>query len=337
MAGVREPIFVEKPAAEAPWEQGFAALFQAEIAPGLQAQETQRLRAVALFWKLEAGVLALATVLALVLYLSDAHWLVLALLIPGLALFFGWAVAKLPRLIYREGLRELVLPPLCRFLGDLTYTRRGGAGTIEPARLSAIGMIPPASRIQLEDHFAGRWSELPFEMVELRLLKESGRTSGGSRSTRTAYRGLLLKIGVPLSFAGTVVIRRDFGRLGNQLVEMLSTGSGLKVAPVPHEAFEKQFEVASDAQADLPALLTPPVLEALLQLDRAQGGKGLTGAFLEGAFYLALPVKRDLFEFGGLFRSVYRIVDDLHDLLFQATLPRRVIDALHGQHPAKVI
>lgn len=331
------PSFVEKPPGEAPWEAGFAAVFEREIAPALQAQEAERLKAVALFWKLEAAVLAVAGIAALVLFLLDAHWVVLALLVPAVALFIGWAVAKIPRLMIKEGLREAVMPPLCRFLGDLRYTRRGSAGTIEPQKLASVGMIPPASRISLEDHFAGSWRETPFEMVELRLMKESSSRSASGRSSRTVYRGLLLKIGVPMSFQGRVVIRRDFGRLGNKLVGVLHAGSGLKPAPVPHQAFEEHFEVVADEAADLPGLLSPPFLEALIELDSAQGGKGLTGAFLEGAFFLALPVKRDLFEFGGLFRSAYRVTDDLHALLFQATLPRRVIDALHGERPGRVI
>lgn len=337
MAAAMEPDFVEKPAAEAPWEQGFAAVFRQEIAPALQAQEARRLQAVALFWKLEAGVLALAAVAALVLFFLDAHWAVIAFLVPALALFAGWAVAKVPRLMVAEGLRETVMPPLCGFLGGLAYTRRGSSGTIEPARLAAVGMIPPATRVTAEDHFAGRWRDTPYEMVELCVLKEGTRSASGSRSSRTVYRGLVLKIGVPMAFEGVVVIRRDFGRLGNQLVEVMSGRSGLKPVPLPHEAFERQFEVVTDGRADLPALLSPLFLESLLELDRAQGGKGLTGAFLDGAFFLGLPVKRDLFEFGGLFRSVYRVTDDLHALLFQATLPRRVIDALHGERPERVI
>lgn len=337
MAVPQEPQFVEKPPAEAPWEQGFAEVFAREIAPALQAQESRRLQAVALFWKLEAAVLAVAAVAALVLFFLDAHWTLIALLVPALALFAGWAVAKVPRLMVKEGLREAVMPPLCRFLGGLAYTRRGSAGTIEPQRLAAVGMLPPATKVTTEDHFAGVWRDTPYEMVELCLLKEGARTAGGSRSDRTIYRGLVLKIGVPLPFEGVVVIRRDFGRLGNQLVELLGSGSGLKPVALPHEAFEKQFEVVTDGRANLDALLSPPFLESLIELDRAQGGKGLTGAFLDGAFFLGLPVRRDLFEFGGLFRSVYRMTDDLHVLLFQATLPRRVIDALHGERPERVI
>jgi len=337
MSKANEPVFIEAPAAEAPWEQGFAAVFQRDIAAGLQVQEVSRLRGLALLWKLLAGVLAVAVIAWLILYWSDAHWAFLWIVVPLVALFLVWFAAKLPRLLYREGLRELVMPPVCAFLGGLTYQRRGHGGGIDPKRLMDVGLIPPASRFTLEDYFAGSWRDLAWEMVELRVIREGGTTKSGGRSSRTVYRGLLVRMAVPLRFEGVVVVSRDFGRLGNEVAALVGLGRSLARVPLPHAAFEQHFEVRSDGKARLEELLTEPVLAALLQLDETRGGKGLTAAFVDGACFIALPLRRDLFEFGSLFRSVYKVADDLHEILFQATLPRRLIDALHGQVPDKVI
>lgn len=336
MSKLNEPVFVEAAAAEAPWEQGFAAVFQRDIAAGLQTQEVARLRAVALLWKLEAGVLALAVAAGLILHWSSAHWAFLWIVVPVATLLLGWFAARLPRLLYSEGLRELVMPPVCAFLGGLTYQRRGEGGGIDPKRLMDVGLIPPATRFTLEDYFAGRWRDQPWEMVELRVIRESSGKSG-NRASRTVYRGLLLRMAVPVSFEGVVVVSRDFGRLGNELAALVGLGRALGRVALPHAAFEQHFEVRSDGKAKLEELLTEQVLLALLQLDETRGGKGLTAAFVDGACFIALPLRQDLFEFGSLFRSVYKVADDLHEILFQATLPRRIIDALHGQVPDKVI
>ncbi len=337
MSPPNEPVFVEQPAEKAPWEQGFAAIFARDIAPGLQTQEVTRLRAVALLWKLEAGVLALAIVAWLILDWSDAHWAFLWIVVPLAAIFFGYFAARLPRLMYREGLRELVMPPVCAFLGGLSYRRRGEGGGIDPKRLMEVGLIPPASRFTLEDYFAGKWRDLAWEMVELRVIKESSGSSSGGRTTRTVYRGLLLRMLVPVGFEGVVVVSRDYGKLGNELASLAGLGRSLGRVPLPHVAFEEHFEVRSDGKARLETLLTEPVLQALLQLDQMRGGKGLTAAFADGACFIALPLRQDLFEFGSLFRSVYKVADDLHEILFQATLPCRIIDALNGEMPQKVL
>lgn len=329
---MQAPRFVE----QAPWESGFAAVFEREILPGLQPLESARVQALALFRKLLIGVLILAAVAWVILFSSGANWFVLAVLVPVAAAALGFAAFFYARRGYHEGLREAVMPPLCRFLGDLVYSREGKDGGIRPERLVEAGLLPPARRFKTEDYFAGRWRDTPWEMVELRLFRES-RDSKGRRSEKTVYRGLVLRIEVPIAFTGLVVVSRDYGSLGNELRKLLNLGARLTPVPVPHPQFEKAFEVFTDGQADVPSLLTGPVLEALLQLDQAQGSKGLTGAFVDGAFFVALPVSRDLFEFGSLFRSVYRVADDLHELLFQATVARRIIDALHGEAAARII
>ena len=312
-------------------------MFQRDIAAGLQAQEVTRLRAVALLWKLEAGVIALAVVAGLILHWSNAHWAFLWIVVPGAALLLGWFAARLPRLLYREGLRELVMPPVCGFLGGLTYQRRGEGGGIDPKRLMDVGLIPPASRFTLEDYFAGRWRDQAWEMVELRVIREGSTSKSGSRGSRTVYRGLLLRMAVPVTFEGVVVVSRDFGRLGNELAALVGLGRALGRVALPHAAFEQHFEVRSDGKARLEELLTEQGVRALLQLDETGGGTGLTADAVDGACSIALPLRQDLFEFGSLFRSVYKVADDLHEILFQATLPRRIIDALHGQVPDKVI
>lgn len=326
------PRFVEK----APWESGFAAVFEREILPGLQGLEAERLRALSLFRKLLGGVLIVGLAVWLVCFFSDANWFVLTLLVPILTALAGVGVFTYARRRYHEGLREAVMPPLCRFLGEVTYQRKGEGGGINPTRLVEAGLLPPARRFQLEDYFAGRWRDTPWEMVELRLFRES-RDGKGRRSEKTVYRGLVVRIEVPVPFQGLVVVSRDYGSLGNELRRMLNLGARLTPVPVPHQAFEEAFEVFTDGQAEVPQLLTGPVLEALLQLDQAQGGKGLTGAFADQSFFLALPVPQNLFEFGSLFRSVYRVPEDLRTLLFQATVARRIIDALHGEVPARLI
>lgn len=332
------PRFVEQPVEKAPWEQGFAAVFEAEILPGLQTQEVRRLRAVALLWKLLTITLLLAVGVGLLLWLdSTMHWAWRWIALPLGTLLAGWLAYRIARASYRDELREVVMPPLCRFLGGLTYHRQGQAGAIPIKPLMDSGLIPPATRYKLEDYLAGRWRALDYEMVELRVIRESLTPGGKVRGRTAVYRGLILRMAVPLAFEGSVVITRDFGTLGNELALLAGVRPAMNKIEVPHAGFEQQFEVRGDGRAPLEQLLTPQFLAALLLLDQTRGGKGLTAAFLDGACYLALPLHDDLFEFGSPFRSVYRMAEHLHTLLFEATLPRRVIDALHGEPPRQVI
>ena len=87
------------------------------------------------------------------------------------------------------------------------------------ARVARSGITGSFDRAKLEDLFIGRHRDTDFRMVEARLKKR--RRGRRKKGQKTVFSGLLCEIGVPLPFAGVVLVVGDKGALGNWIVDWL--------------------------------------------------------------------------------------------------------------------
>ena len=311
----------------------FERVYAREIAPHARDMEAKRQTRVAAFYRrigLSVPLIALAAgALYTVGFLqSDPLWSGIGLVVAAAAA--GYWISR-PATRHREELKDLVIAPICRFLGDLEYSRtaKGGFNT---GRFEEAGVVGHHNRSKLEDLFTGRHRATGFRMVEARLRRRRrGRRNSGSS---TVFKGLLFDIEVPTPFSCRVLIASDKGGLVNRMEGFFRDKFG-DTAPVAfdHPAFEARYEVYSDDDAAARALLTPALLDSLVALCEAAEEEALRAAFMNGRFLLALPNRKDLFEIGKLHRSLEHLEEDVRVLLAQVTLPHRVIDYLHGDRP----
>ena len=322
-----------------PIETGFSEVFDRRIVPELERLETARRDILQTARRHAAIPLALAALFSLLVLVRGDDWggrLIGVAILMGLgggAAFFLWR-----RQARRWGgsVSAAVMPVICDFLGDLDYDH-SARNRFPLDRIQGLGMIGSYDRARLEDRLEGRYRDTPFEMVEARLTDRDTDSDGDSK-TRTVFDGLLFRIGVPEPVETDILIARDHGGVGNKLLEVFSFGTGRNMPKVgfDHAAFEQAFEVYADDPEAARQTMPDAFLDNLLDIAAAEGDRGtrgMTAAFQNDSFYLALWRRGDFLKMGALTTPVGGLEEDLHSVFEDLGLVRRVIDRLHGDAP----
>jgi hypothetical protein len=271
-----------------PRDRQFARVFQREIAPHIASLEAERAQGRTSFITTAIAFAAGIPMLLYVLWPFDRGWAVLGAVV---ALMIGVHVLGSRQRRFRNRVRDLVMPAICRVIGDLRHSG-GSAPGIPFDDLESLGLLPRHNRRTVDDVFEGRHRDTGFVMAEATLRQRSG----GRRSrTRTVFRGLILAIEVPRNVPARILVAPASGAIGNHLKGWINGFSGLERVSLPHPAFEARFEVYSDAPAVARDTVGPAFCDAMVALAEAHDGQPLHGAFRLRSFYLTIPKRRDSF------------------------------------------
>ena len=315
-------------AAVFPPRRSFADFFADEIAPHIEALETQRQNRLRQTYARLGGTVFLGAIAAVIAWLSWHPVAGIAVVVLGIVIGALWGLR--PARQHREAVRALFVPPLCAYLGSIEYFRKA-EGRFDLERVRRSGITGGFQRAKLEDLFIGRHRETDYRMVEARL-KERRRRDENKQRSRVVFRGLLCEVSVPAAFEGLTLLVGDSGRLGNWIAGLARrTFAGLAVLPLDHAAFEARYQVYSDRPQEARQLLQPGLLDSLLAISDELGRTAVNCAFLDGCFLIALPQRENLFEVGRLHRSLEQAEEDLRRLALEFTIPQRLIDNLHGE------
>jgi Protein of unknown function (DUF3137) len=304
-------------------ERRLAQIFRREVAPHVAALDAERARRRGRFLATAGGSALALPVLVAALWPLGPDW-ALAAGVVGLVLALN-LLARQQR-SFRDHLRALVMPAICRAIGGLQH-HTGEAAELPFAELERLGLLPDHDARRIDDVFAGRHRDTAFVMAEtrLRLHPRSRR-----RRSRTVFRGLILAIEVPRLIRTPILIARDAGALGNGLRGWLKRFKGIQPVALPHPAFDARFEVYAE-QADLAReTVSPGVCDALVALADAHPGQRVQGAFQGRWFYLTFARRGDQFRLGSLFRSLEGLEQEAGQVLCDIQLVHRVIDRLRG-------
>ncbi|QQA42958.1 DUF3137 domain-containing protein [Pelagovum pacificum] len=321
--------FTEK----SPIEAGFAAVYNERIAPKLDALEAERLNHTATAGKWRNIGFGVALVVLAAVGLLSGNWVaavIAALVVAAIGAMVSYSSQSGS---WKEKIYGTVMPPVCDFLGDCSYDRKASAG-FSTSRMRDLKMLPGYNQSAFSDRIEGTYRDTAFEMVEAHLMRTQG--SGSDRKTTTLFRGLLFRIGMPMTAPTPIVVLRDRGGVGNRLASMFTgeKGRGMPKVDVDHPGFEEVFEVHAEDPAAARAFLPPLFLDNLLTIAREEGGSkgedGMRAGFDESDFYLALDRREPFLEFGGMGSTVYEIEPQLHEVFDDMALVRRIIDRLHG-------
>lgn len=322
-----------------PHEAGFAAVFDEAIAPKLEALEDKRKRNFGIFLKRMGFVLGVAAAAMGAALALPGHWterLEYLIVIPILALVVGGIWCQKLFRGHEANMREAVIEPICHFIGDLENDPEAHVFSHRP--FARAGVIGRYDRAEVEDVFTGWHRQTNFKMAEGKFVKGQGRNA------RTIFRGLLMEIEVPEPFEGRVAVVRR-GHVWDWIRRKLFPAGDLKelerVLLPGNGAFARRYLVRSDNAETARRLLTPHIRSVLVRLDRtfppgfwrnlflAGRRKTPQAAFRDGIFLLALPMNRDLFGTGTLWRSVYGCTRDIRGFLKDVMIAHYVIDLLH--------
>ncbi len=282
---------------------GFDDFFDAELRQRLELIESERRRHVRPV--LAKGALVVVAALAVAGYPFyggdvDEDVRQICVMVGMLALMFGLRRVSKPLREARRNANNTLLEKVCGFL---TIGYSAGVGDFDYQRFRESGLVPTYDRKYLEDRLRGEHQGSSFDLIEAKLQQRRTTTDSKGR-TRTTYvtvfNGLLIEASSPRSVAGRTVVTSDGGMIGN-----FFGGIGRKGERVTLESpgFEKHFEVYGSDQVEARVLLTPTMMERLVEL-RDKLGSTPRLAFVGDRVLLAVPRSGDQFEAGGIFSSL---------------------------------
>lgn len=308
-------------------ERGFADVFRREIVPIVDRHEEMRKAASrkAVLW-ITVSIVVGALGAALLFAIGIWNFAIMAGVVGVIAAF---GVFSHHQKKWQTGLSAEIMPLACTFLGELEY----GKQRIEPAQFSALGVVETFSGMTLEDPVNGTHAGLSYAMTEARLTQRRSSGKSGSK-TVTVFKGLLIRIELATP-APSIFFARDRGGVGNWIADRFSAARrGRRKLEIGDPEFEATYETYADDEVAAREFITPRLTSGLMEVARAEAGRDYISAALSGRhLWLALPRKGEFLTLGALFRPLRVGEEDIHALLTDLMLPRRVIDALRGPNP----
>ncbi len=202
-----------------------------------------------------------------------------------------------------------------------------------------------------EDEVSGRKNQVTYSLHEVlarrRERNNRSRTSlgsawwllsmgidwyrGGKADTtdrsQIIFRGLVVKLDFNKNFSGhTVVVPENEGKLFGGLFGDATTRKQKEIVRLENPDFEHQFTVYSTNDQEARYLMTPKLMELVMEAQALLGGP-LRLCFSSNSLFVAVPQDRDRFEVA-LFGSAVTPESALGDLVEVVNLAERLVDTL---------
>jgi hypothetical protein len=262
---------------------------------------------------LDALVLVLVAGICLAAWRPEPLW--------GLAVFAGIRIARDVARV-RAAFKRDVLRRVFEFV--LPGVEYDPGARVAPKHVERSGLFHESWNEETgEDFVSGRLGATDFFFSELRLAREK------KDKTHVVFRGLFFVADFHKSFRGRTyllpdVAERVFGSLG-RAVQALPRLDGTELIELEDPEFEKTFVCYATDPIEARYLLSPALMQRIVQLGRRAAGP-LRASFLDESLYLAIPLSGDLFRvpfvrgsvdetevlaWGGELLSVAGIVEEL--------------------------
>ncbi len=271
----------------------FGRVFQDEIQPALRQREGERQRVAGIARKSTVGGILGGAVTAIGGYLASG-WPQL-IVVGGVVGIVIFAFGRAPLGRMKREAKTMIIGPIAERM-SLAYT--GDPGQVEGVYdLRRAGLLPNFDRSRYEDRLTGARDGVTFEFFEAHLEDRRTTHSNGRTQTRyvTVFRGQCLRLDFHKTFYGETLVTRDAGFF-NRFIGR----EGMDRAILESPDFEKAFEVFTTDQVEARYLLTPDLMQRLVDLEETFHGKKLRCAFVANEMLIAVEGD-NLFEPGSLF------------------------------------
>lgn len=300
--------------------RGFDRIYEQDIRPALLAREAERVAAAAKAIQTSwiGGIIIAAGVLfGFVVFKSP--WVAIVSGLAGVCVIV-WGATGINRLAKEA--KSLIVEPIARKL-NLSFV--AAPGTCESIyRHKEVGVVPGWDRSSYEDLVTGKRGVVDFELFEAHLEEKRTTTDSKGRTQTTwvtVFRGQCLRLDFHKTFYGRTLVTRDagfFNRFGG--------GKGMQRAGLEDPKFEKIFEVYTTDQVESRYLLTPDLMQKLVDLEDVFRGGKLKAAF-DGGEILITVQGGNLFEPGSMFKPLDS-ADRVQELLKDFAAVFGIIDAV---------
>lgn len=154
-----------------------------------------------------------------------------------------------------------------------------------------------------EDYVAGRIGETAIRFSEVHAEYKTTHTDAkGNTSTswHTIFKGLFIIADFNKEFRSVTLVLPDvaeklFGWLGQAFQEWTDVFRGRELVKLEDPEFEREFVVYADDQVEARYILTPALMERLLEFKR-ETGRQVYFSFVRSNVYVATTTGKDLFE-----------------------------------------
>ena len=282
----------------------FQVIWEERLRPVLETLDEKRVRLLQRRTVLGCAGLVAGSLAGIVLHwLADkgslwSAWLVCSLIGTGGGLYWGQLAIR----DFRASIKRLVNSAIFEGFG-LGYEPK----FVHPVRFQVfhdLGLVPGNyTKKRFEDHFHGRHGGLEFDVYEAELTAHSGKHEV------IRFRGILMRIDFPKPVEGVTVVTRDQGWLNG--IEALVRDRGdraLKRVGLVDRQFEAAFQAYASDQVMARYVLTPDVMEGLLDIEAAFQGRKMRAAFRPGenspGELLVALTANDAFEIGAMSQSL---------------------------------
>jgi hypothetical protein len=200
---------------------------------------------------------------------------------------------------YRKEYKEKIISKINGYTDQgLVYTPGGYISIYEFAKSSIF--YPPFERYRGEDHFSGKIGKTEIEFSEVVAERKETGSPGSENKAEyiTVFKGLFIVADFNKHFRSRTFVLPDtaeklFGRFGQKL-QSVSGGRG-DLIKLENPDFEKEFCVYGDDQVESRYILTPSMMERILEFKR-KWNKKISFSFLDSKIYIAINMGKDLFE-----------------------------------------
>lgn len=294
-------------------------LFESKLKPKLESLDSIRQQAVKRFWLSLFIVTFVGGASFIAAYLTQ-HELGVAMLptciaIGVMALFYTSKWNE-----YRNGYKRHVVKHLLKTIDESFNYNPNRAITPEQYKKSRL-YRKKYDRFCGEDYVSGMLGRTAIEFSELHTeYKTVTRDSKGNRTENwhTIFQGLFFVADANKHFKGSTYILPDskgfFSSIGKMYTEKLGK-VGDRVG-LENPEFEEHFEVYSDDQVEARYLVSPTLMQRILDFKQQSGGLHVSLSFVDGCLYVAIPNNKayfepKLFESAASFQLVEGIYNDI--------------------------
>ncbi len=220
---------------------------------------------------------------------------VLGSVVLGVIVTIGGAVLGVVQAGYQNKLKSLVAGNIVKqaledVFDEITYEMNGQLPE-SYVRNSNMG-IPSYDKMEGSDYVKGTYKGLNIEMSDVTLISESVTTDedgNEQRSETNVFQGLWLVCDFGKALSADMRLW-ERGKLG----KMLAVG-GIKTE---NDQFNKHFYIQSEIEHEAFYILTPHMMEYILEMDKKAGGETHMCFDRNGKVQIAIHSGRDAFEVG---------------------------------------
>ena len=212
-------------------------------------------------------------------------------------ILIAFDATKWARNKFRKESKNRVMPQLIKYFDVFSYQFGGGIGA---DTISKSKLLPRYHMRISDDCFSGTYKKVDIKVSEEHLKRIE--SSDKSSSEITIFKGVIVVLTVNKKFDGQTMVVSDKG-IFNKLDALSIALQGRENIRLEDSVFEKEFEIYGTNQIEARYLLTPAFMERILKLRQAYKSKRIEFSFFNNKLFIAISLKKDMFESASLFHS----------------------------------